>query len=38
MNVERKMFRQVRLCETTPNPAMHRTLRIKPRKAGDFER
>lgn len=22
----------------TPNPAMHRTLRIKPRKAGDFER
>jgi len=22
----------------TPNPAMHRTLREKPRKAGDFER
>jgi hypothetical protein len=23
---------------TTPNPSFHRTLRIKPRKAGEFKR
>lgn len=24
--------------QLTPNPAIHRTLRMKPRKAGDLER
>ena len=28
----------VAMSAQTPNPAMHRTLRKKPRKAGDFER